>query len=175
MCRQLNGERGDFGAASGIRFRCLDRARPDGEHLQAVIGELNFGRGFARVNRASRGHLAAGEAHLNAIGGQDGIERGGQPRGQILALWRVRGEHHVGGELRDELAKRLAKRLAGVTGQGRGADEMHLGRAQLAKRPGERLEILPSSDGVNLCLAKQQAKQLPRGFAELSVFVFGND
>jgi hypothetical protein len=52
---------------------------------------------------------------------------------------------------------------------------MHLGRAQLAKRPGERLEILPSGDGVNLCLAKQQAKQLPRGFAELSVFVFGND
>ena len=120
-------------------------------------------------------HLAIIETHLNAVGGQGGIKCGGQARGQVLAQWRVRGEHHVGGELRDELAKRLAKRLAGVTGQGRGADEMHLGRAQLAKRPGERLEILPSGDGVNLCLAKQQAKQLPRGFAELSVFVFGND
>ena len=84
-------------------------------------------------------------------------------------------EYDVGGELQDELAKRLAKRFAGATGQGRRVDEMHLGGAELAKRPGERLEILPSGDGVNLFLAKQQAKQLPRGFAELSVFVFGND
>ena len=70
----------------------------------------------------------------------------------------MRGEHHVEGELRDELAKRLAKRFAGATGQGGRFDEMHLGRAELAKRPGERLDALPGNDGVDFRLAKRQAE-----------------
>ena len=52
---------------------------------------------------------------------------------------------------------------------------MHLGRAELAKRRGERLDALPGDDGVDFRLAKRQAKQFLRGFGELSVFVFGND
>ena len=109
MSRQLDGNLGNLGAARGIRLRCLDRARPDGDHLQAVIGELNFGRGFAGVNRASSAHLVAVETHLDAVGGQGCIERGGQARCKIPALRRVRSKHHVGGELLDESAKRLAK------------------------------------------------------------------
>ena len=38
-----------------------------------------------------------------------------------------------------------------------------------------RLASLPGRDGMDFLLAKRQAKKLPRSFAELSVFVFGND
>ena len=109
MSRQLDGNLGNLATARGIRLRCLDRARPDGDHLQAVPVELNFGRGFTGVNRASSGYLAAIETHLDAVGSQGGIEHGGQARCKIPALRRVRSKYHVGGELLDELAKRLSK------------------------------------------------------------------
>ena len=52
---------------------------------------------------------------------------------------------------------------------------MNLGHTPFPKRPDERLATLPDGNSVNFCLAKRQAKNLPRRFAELSVFVFGND
>ena len=175
MFRQLNGHRGDFGAARGVRLRCLDRARPDGDHLQTVIGELDFRRGFAGVNRTAHGHFAAVQIHLDAVGGQGGIKRGGQARGQVFAQRRVRDKHGVGGELLNELANRLVKRLASAIGQDRRVDQVHLGRAQLAKRRSERLDALPCGNGVDFRLSKRQPKQFPSGFAQGSVFVFGND
>ena len=87
----------------------------------------------------------------------------------------MRGKHHIGGNLQDDLAKRLAKRFPGATGQRRRLDEVHLGRAQLAKLFGERRDGLSGDDRVNLRLAKRQPKQLARGFREGSVFVFGNN
>ena len=87
----------------------------------------------------------------------------------------MRGKHNIGGNLQDDLAKRLAKRFPGATGQRQRLDEVHLGRAQLAKRFGERRDGLSGDDRVNLRLAKRQAKQFARGFGQGSVFVFGDN
>ena len=52
---------------------------------------------------------------------------------------------------------------------------MQLGHAQLSKRPNERLDALPSSDGMDFRLPKRQPKQFHSGFAEGTVLVLGND